>query len=290
MNKDVKHPFMNIYHMNKHIIILIFCLSFILNTSARELAQKSQDWIVHRHFVYQHGSKMSKKYLSKNAPKFEAKLEKILPWVVRIEVQHGITKSGYTSNHGTGIILADGKIVTAKHVLTKNVKDLKAKTKILLTTVDGRVFPAKVVQQGKRDWMILQMEVTDEQKAMLKSPVKLATPVKDETVVFLGYPARLGLDEQGKVQSFHKGDAKKNIPVSKLKPMMIVGSVSDIQKLHIKPLAGFAPVGGMSGGPVFNLKGEVVATQHSVSTTTANDTGKILYYTIEGIPSTEAKP
>lgn len=269
--------------MKPSLIALTALFFSPFNSSAEETGDKSRQWFVDTNLVYEQGSLLSTKYLEKKAPSFANKLQDILPWIVRIEVQHGITKDGYTSNHGTGVILKGGQVITARHVLTKNVKDLKAKTKILLTTVDGRVFEATVITKGKKDWMSLQMKLTDKQETMRHSPIRMAQPVAKETAVFLGYPARLGLDETGKVQSFHKGN--KKIPVSKLNPMTVVGMVSDTQAMTLKPLAGFPPVGGMSGGPVFNLKGEVIAAQHSVTKTTSDATGEVLHYTIDTVPA-----
>ena len=50
-------------------------------------------------------------------------------------------------------------------------------------------------------------------------------------------------------------------------------------------LAGFLPVGGMSGGPVLNVEGKVIGVQNSVSKTTEDATGKVLYYTINATPT-----
>ncbi|MBT8045211.1 MAG: serine protease [Verrucomicrobiae bacterium] len=263
----------------------MFMLLGVAGTQARE-----SPWFVDKKLVYERGSRLSMQYLESNTPQFEKKLKHILPWVVRIEVQHSITEDGFTSNHGTGVILKGGKVITAKHVLTKNVEDLKAKTRILLTTTHGRVLQARVIQQGKNDWMVLQIKATAENKDILESPITLSTPRQGETAVFFGYPARLGLDQHGKVQSFHKGNPKKNIPVSQLNPMVVVCSVADAKKVTLNPLAGFPPVGGMSGGPVFNLKGEVIAVQHSVTTTTEDATGRVLRYSIDASPAGAISP
>lgn len=55
--------------------------------------------------------------------------------------------------------------------------------------------------------------------------------------------------------------------------------------MTLKPLAGFPPVGGMSGGPILNGKGKVIGVQNSVSKTTEDATGRVLYYTISGTPT-----
>lgn len=240
----------------------------------------AEPWFIDKTYVYQEGSKLSEQYLNKTAPDFKQQHQAILPWIVRVEVKMNITATSYSSNHGTGIILKDGIVMTAKHVLMQNSKDPK-KNQITLTMTDGRTFPAKLMKTGKKDWVALKMVLTAEQKEMLNSPIKVAKPVLKETCVFFGYPAQLGLDQEGKVQSFHKGDKKQNIPVSQLNPMIVVAVPSDLKVMHLKPLAGFPAVGGMSGGPIFNLKGEFVAVQHSIATTRENATGKVLNYRVD---------
>ncbi len=71
--------------------------------------------------------------------------------------------------------------------------------------------------------------------------------------------------------------------------MLVVTSVVDPEAMTLKPLAGFPPVGGMSGGPVLNAKGEVIAVQKSVSKTTDNATGKVLYYVVNAVPAGEVE-
>ena len=266
---------------------LLANLFMIITLVATSLSTGKDAWFVDSTLVYERGNQLSQQYLAKNAPGFSKQHEQILPWIVRVEFQHDITEESVTSNHGTGVILKGGLVLTAKHVMTEHIKDPSAETRIFLTTVDGRVFPASVVKSGKKDWVVLKMEIAPEQEAMLNSPIKIAKPAAKETCVFLGYPARLGIDKQGKVQAFHKGDLKNNIPVSQLNPMVVVGAVTDTEALYINPLAGFPPVGGMSGGPVFNLKGEVIAVQKAITKTADDATGKVLSYRIDATSSSD---
>ncbi len=122
---------------------------------------------------------------------------------VRIEVRHSFEGNGHKSNHGTGIILKGGKVLTANHVLTENVTG--ETLQVVLTLADGRILFASIEKQGEKDWARLQ-------------------------------------------------------------------------------LAGFPPSGGMSGGPVLNLQGQLIGVQHSVSKTTEDATGKILYCKIDAVP------
>lgn len=268
------------------LCLLTTCL--VISGAFSTLLAKDPTWFVDQNYVYQHGSALSKRYLEERHPDCMDQLEKNMQWVVRIEVQHSFNKQGYSSNHGTGVILKGGKIITAKHTLTQGIAE-PDKVKILLTTVEGKVFPAKLEQLGEKDWMVLQMENTEQHPIILDSTIEIAAPTQDEVSIFLGYPARLGLDAQGQVQSFHIGDTNQNIPVSKLKPMVVVTAVTDISSMALSPLAGFPAVGGMSGGPIFNLKGQVIAVQHSISKTTSDQTGEVLNYTFDATSTNDIK-
>ncbi len=246
-------------------------------------AGEEKQWFVDRNLVYERGSALSEAYLKKHAPEFSKKLETIIPWVVRIEVRHSYVKNGYSSNHGTGIILKGGRVLTAKHLLNENAKE--GKKMILLTTTAGRVLPAEVMNEGERDWTILRITGKEDQKAAMKSPVVTGKVTSTKMVAFLGYPARLGLDEEGKVKSFHKGDESKGIAASQLSPLLVVATISNPEAMSLKPEAGFPPVGGMSGGPILNAEGKVIGVQNSVSKTTEDATGKVLYYTINATPT-----
>ena len=267
--------------MEKPFHLALAMLGLAIANSAGE----EKRWFVDRNLVYERGSALSEEYLREHAPNFSKKLEEILPWVVRIEVQHSFAENRYSSNHGTGIVLKSGLVLTAAHVLTENTNG--EKRRVILTLADGRVVSAELEQQGKTDWALLRMKLDEKQKSLLGSPVVIGEVIPEETTVFVGYPARLGLDQQGKVQSFRKGDKEKKIPVSKLAPMLVVTSVVDPEVMTLKPLAGFPPVGGMSGGPVLNAKGEVIAVQISVSKTTDNATGQVLYYVVHAVPAGE---
>ena len=263
-----------------HHFFLPLCIGLLL---AQPLAQADEKkWLVDTNLVYQQGSALSREYLATKAPDFSAKVvHQIQPWIVRIQVKHSFTKTGHSTNHGTGTLLEGGKVITAKHVLTENVDDL-SKIKIILTTIDGQVLNASLIRKGETDWAVLQVESTEATAPLLKSPIQLTTPIAGETAVFLGYPAQLGLNKQGKVTSFNPGDKAHNIPVSQLLPMPVVGSINDTATVELTPLAGFPAVGGMSGGPIFNLEGEVIAVQKSIATTTSDKTGEVLDYTLKG--------
>ena len=133
--------------------IFVGFVAFSLETGRSEGEEKQ--WFVDRNLVYERGSALSEEYLENHAPKFSKRLESVITWIVRIEVRHSYVKDGYSSNHGTGIILKGGRVLTAKHVLHENAKE--GKKQILLTTIDGRGFPAEVIKEGEKDWTMLQI-------------------------------------------------------------------------------------------------------------------------------------
>lgn len=257
--------------------VAVVIASCVLGAGATLFTQLEKRWFVDETFLYEQGSALSQQYLLEHEAGFAKKVEELLPWVVRIEVEHSLDANGNPStNHGTGIILSGGQVVTAGHVMTANVNG--GISKIVLTLPDGRVAHAELERLGETDWALLGILAEDGQEALWNSPVKLGEAQEGELAVFWGYPARLGLGEHGRLQTFHRADLEPGLPVSKLSPLLVVGSVLDAEALTLEPLAGFPAVGGMSGGPVLNADGEVIAVQVSVAKTTDNATGAVLYY------------
>ncbi len=252
------------------------------------LHQKSEKrWFIDEDYLYEHGNALSAEYLEEHAPEFTKRLEGLLPWVVRIEVQHSPTDEAYSSNHGTGILLGDGQVLTARHVLSENVTgDV---SKILLTRSDGRVLQAEVDRQGAQDWALLRILLEKGAPSLPNSPIELGSATEGETAILFGYPAMVGLSEEGGVLPFRKGGSQAGSPASTLSPMLIVSSVLDAQAMTLDPIAGFPPTGGMSGGPVLNSRGQVIGVQVSVSKTTDNATGRTLYYRINAVPASAVR-
>jgi len=273
--------------MIKPLFSFRFWVTLIFSTSLS--AEDSNPWFVNQNLIYERGDALSQQYLRDEAPEFSNIKKKTLPWIVRIEAQYAFKKNTFQSNHGTGIILKGGRVITAKHIFTKNVPADNKKLLILLTKTNGQVLQATLEKKGLRDWALLKITPPKTAKAknqqqLLESPIKIRNPKEGETAIFWGYPARLGLDQKGKVQSFHKGNFLKKITTSQLTPMTVVSTVSEPLAMYLAPRAGFPPVGGMSGGPILNLKGELIGVQHSVTKTTDNATGKIIAYRIDAVP------
>jgi S1-C subfamily serine protease len=268
----------------KHLCVVVagvLCMGMLFSV------HKEKTWFVDENLIYERGSELSSEYLQLHAPEFDKMLTERMPWVVRIEVQHSFVDGGYSSNHGTGMILKGGLVLTASHVLTENVKG--GRTKILLTCADGQVLSAELQDAGSGDWALVRIRRESGQESGMNSPIVIGQARQGEMAVFLGFPARLGLNERGKVESYGMGNSAEGTPTSRLLPMLVVGSVADAEALTLDPLAGFPPVGGMSGGPMLNSKGELIGIQISVSKTTENATGRVLRYTINAVPASRAK-
>lgn len=257
------------------VLVCCFCWSSVASGQDRQ-------WFVDPDLVCQQGSALSVKYLEKHSPEFLKRLKSVLPWVVRIEARHTFIPNGYSSNHGSGILLADGRILTARHVLEENVSD--DPLELVVTLADGRVFQAELERPGEEDWALLKITDASNHADILDSKIERAEAQVGQPTVLAAYPARQGLDEQGKLRSFNKGDPAQGIAVSQLNPALVVSSVETLQPMSLKPLAGFPPIGGMSGGPIFNLKGEVIGVQVSVSKT-QDGNGKVLMYRINAVPA-----
>ena len=267
--------------MIKHLMLcVILSTHFTLFLSARD----KKTWFIDPNFVYEQGNSLSLEYLQSKSPGLLKARNKALPWLVRIEAQHTFKNNGFTSNHGTGIILKGGKVITAFHIFTNNIPANNEKIKVLLTLTDGRVFSARIIQHGRRDWALLQINNPQD---LTQSPIVMRAPKKDDTTIFLGYPAQLGIDKCGKVQSFYKRDKINQTSTSRLDPTTVVASISDPKTMTLKPIAGFPAVGGMSGGPILNIKGEVVGVQVGITKTTEKASGKILSYRIDATSSND---
>ena len=259
------------------IVSSVLCLGVSL------YPKSEKRWFIDDSYLYEHGNALSAEYLKEHAPEFTQWLDRLLPWVVRIEVQHSPIDGAYRSNHGTGTLLGGGQVLTAGHVLKENVTG--EVSKVLVTRSDGRVLHAEVDRHGAQDWALLRILPEEGASSLPASPIELGSATEGEKAIFFGYPAMVGLSEKGEVLPFRKSDSQAGSPASTLSPMLIVSSVLDPQAMTLNPIAGFPPVGGMSGGPILNSRGQVIGVQVAVSQTTDNATGRTLYYRINAVPA-----
>jgi hypothetical protein len=100
--------------------------------------------------------------------------------------------------------------------------------------------------------------------------LELAAPRAGSSVVLLGYPAGVGFRPDGRLA--FDGDEGRTA----LAPQVMLGRVSDAHEVDVLPLVGCVPEGGMSGGPVVDDAGRLIAVLSSVSHTHSNADVRIL--------------
>jgi S1-C subfamily serine protease len=182
---------------------------------------------------------------------------------VRIEVQYNQQGGNYQSFTASGVLVDGGrKVLTAGHVLA-GVSDHSVR----VTLTDGRSFPAQEVRSryevfasGSEDWGLLELQAP---AGVALPAVPVAAPREGELAFVLGYPADFGVTPDGAVAP---GIARTDAP---LDPLTFVGRVHSESPLDLDPVAGCVPLGGASGAPVVNERGELLGVFVSVSQATS---------------------
>lgn len=157
---------------------------------------------------------------------------------------------------GSGVLLADGRILTASHV----VPESGATT--IVTLADGSALRTRLLARARdngdevRDWAMLALDT--------QAPIELATttvarPRRGQLVAILGYPQGVGIAAAGHVARDHASQ-----PLA-LAPVATLARVVSRDPMLLAPVAGTLPVDGASGSAVFDadgrLLGVVVAAQ-----------------------------
>jgi S1-C subfamily serine protease len=219
-------------------------------------------WLLDKFAYFEIGDDLARKYLEEKHPGKTKVLEKALNATVRVEARYPSDSGDETTENGSGMIIKDGLVLTAGHGIhpLRDRKDLR----IDISLRDGRVFNATIVASkysGDEDWAILKI-IEDEKLGPISTVFKkLSEPKKGETAFILGYPARMGLNSStGKVEHNFGNDNKK------LSALTTIAKIDDPNRISTVPVAGFTIEGGVSGGPVVNLNGELIGVQVTVST------------------------
>ncbi|MBC7252775.1 MAG: trypsin-like peptidase domain-containing protein [Actinobacteria bacterium] len=167
--------------------------------------------------------------------------ERILPSVVNIEVQYGITQGGI----GSGFIWrSDGYIVTNNHV----VQDA---TKLIVSLRDGSIYEAKIVgTDPDTDLAVIKIDASDLPAAPLGTSADL---VVGELAVAVGSP-----------EGF-EGSVTSGI-ISALNRNIIIGNTPLLDVIQTD--AAINP--GNSGGPLCNSVGEVIGINTAIYSQTAS--------------------
>jgi S1-C subfamily serine protease len=198
---------------------------------------------------------------------------------VRVEVRFIKTSSAYHSVHGSGVLVDNGrKVLTAGHSF-----EASGEREIRITLHNGEVRNARIMARDYRtydgeghDWAI--MELLGPPVVSVPSAT-LGEAQEGDLAIVLGYPDQIGIDATGEVA--HLSEAGRFLP------LVTLGTVLQRDPLLLSPTAGSIPVGGMSGGPIFDRRGRLVGIFSSVARIVQLDGARYLYNgtPLENLPS-----
>ncbi len=190
---------------------------------------------------------------------------------VRIEIRHHHKDEGYQSVNASGVVVDGGRLLlTAGHPL-EGAPDME----VLVTLASGETRRARMLDReyevyggASRDWALLEI---------LGPPLKSAPPVwigeirEGEMALVLGYPDQIGINASGQVayDSTEEGGY--------LEPLGTLGVVGRSKPLALTPQVGAIPMGGMSGGPVFDRRGGLIGIFVSLGKEASGENTSFLY-------------
>ncbi len=154
-------------------------------------------------------------------------VKRIKPSAVAIET---FDAKGATVSRGSGFFVADGKVITNRHVIEKS-------SRAEIHLVSGKSFAVKGVLaiDGEGDLALLQVDVPENAGA-LPLPIEKVAPQEGESIVVVGNPYGL------------EGSVSNGI-VSAVREIAGYGKIIQIT----------APISsGSSGSPVVNMRGQVI--------------------------------
>ncbi len=187
-------------------------------------------------------------------------LDRMRDACVRVEVIFNERDGHSQQVLASGVVVDDRYVITAGHSL-HNIKDYRFE----VIGRDGTIHNARLLdwdyalyETRSRDWAVL--ELSDGQSL---PSVGIAKSEVGELAIVFGFPDGIGLDVEGHVA---QGGSSKSRGF--LSALTTLARVTEQSPLVMKPEAGCIPIGGLSGGPVFNGRGEAFAIFVSVSRST----------------------
>lgn len=200
---------------------------------------------------------------------------------VRIELAYDSRSSEYAADLGSGILLGAGPFVlTAEHVVST---DPRIPLRVVLP--DGRSYTAHWVTSGaakaarpRGDWALLELSGYEDSIPAME----VGSLPRGELGILLGFPSgSLGLDPEGEA-GYGPGHGQS---ARSLTPIAVILRGRSESGLWFEPVAGVLPMAGMSGGPIVDLQGRLVAVL-SQTRTSLERTG--VRYEIGGGPASTA--
>jgi hypothetical protein len=170
------------------------------------------------------------------------------------------TGRGYHEDSGSGVLVASGdaeppRLLSAGHVFAS----AGAAHSVVCRTTGGLALEATTVDAvHAQDVDRARLQVAPVPAAIGSLP-RRASPRAGSLVIAYGYPDRCGVDEAGR--TVH-GAAFGDEPLA---PLRLVLRVIGDRPLRLEPVAGALPLGGFSGGGIFDLDGRVVGVLTGMS-------------------------
>lgn len=181
--------------------------------------------------------------------------------VVRVRVHFDMRSvDHFSTRHATGTLVQGGRYVaTVAHELEGLLDRTDTRVEVLLG--DGTALAARMLaiphyasDRGESDWALI--EVLDAQRSL---PSLELGDSADGPRLVLGFPGRHGRDGAGRVVL---DDAQAHLP---LRPLRILGITAPERREELALTAGCVPIQGISGAPVIDARGRLVAIQRAVT-------------------------
>lgn len=180
---------------------------------------------------------------------------------VQIAVRFRRADSNYESTVASGVIVDAGRrVLTAGHVFAGD-----GEAEITVHYANGITRPGRLIAHeynrfGRpgQDWALLAVTDAPTEAA---APLAVAPLTEGEMVIVAGFPDAIGIDSSGKVSYAAVSEGSRH------EPLVSLAIVERLSPLSLRPWIGSIPTRGISGGPIFNLDGQLAGVFVSISST-----------------------